>query len=110
MPLTPEDVRQREFRLAFRGYNEEEVDGFLDEVEVELRRLLKEADELRSQLAAAQATPPPQPVTSEAEEMLRRTLLLAQRTADETIASAQAEAERLTGEARAEAAATLQQA
>ncbi len=105
MPLTPEDVRQREFRLSFRGYNEEEVDSFLDEVEVELARLLKENADLRSQATAA-----PAPVSSEAEEMLRRTLLLAQRTADETVASAQAEAERMVEEARTQAAATLQHA
>lgn len=110
MPLTPEDVRNRRFKTAFRGYDETEVDTFLDEVEVELTRLLGNEDELRKRLEAAQSAPPPQPVQSEAEEMLRRTLLLAQRTADETVASAQAEAERLTGDARAQAAALVQQA
>ena len=109
MPLTPEDVRSRRFKTSFRGYDETEVDTFLDEVEVELTRLLGEADTLRQRLEAVQSAPP-QPVHSEAEEMLRRTLLLAQRTADETVASAQADAERVTAEARALAAATLQQA
>jgi DivIVA domain-containing protein len=110
MPLTPEDVRNRRFKGSFRGYDEEEVDSFLDEVEVELTRLLADNETLRQRVESA---PPPQaqqPVTSEAEEMLRRTLLLAQRTADETVAAAQAEAERLTAEARALAAATVQQA
>ncbi|HEU0132730.1 MAG TPA: DivIVA domain-containing protein [Mycobacteriales bacterium] len=110
MPLTPEDVRNRRFKTAFRGYDEEEVDTFLDEVEVELSRLLSDNDGLRQRLETVQAAPPPQPVTSEAEEMLRRTLLLAQRTADETVAGAQAEAERITGEARALAAQTVQAA
>src|SRR3712207_8878484 len=49
-------------------------------------------------------------VQSEAEEMLRRTLLLAQRTADETVASAQADAERMTNEARERAETLLRQA
>jgi DivIVA domain-containing protein len=110
MPLTPEDVRNRRFKTSFRGYDEEEVDSFLDEVEVELTRLLGDNDSLRQRLDAIAAAPPPQPVSSEAEEMLRRTLLLAQRTADETVASAQAEAERLTAEARESADATVQQA
>ena len=110
MPLTPEDVRNRRFKTSFRGYDEEEVDTFLDEVEVELSRLLADTDSLRQRLEAAASAPPPQPVASEAEEMLRRTLLLAQRTADETVAAAQAEAERLTSEAQARATATVQQA
>ena len=110
MPLTPEDVRNRRFKNAFRGYDETEVDTFLDEVEVELTRLLGEQDELRKKLQAAQAAPPPQTVQSEAEDMLRRTLVLAQRTADETVASAQAEAERMTSEAQTQAATLMQQA
>src|SRR4051794_6222051 len=110
MALTPEDVQSRRFKTSFRGYDEEEVDSFLDEVEVELVRLHGESDALRQRLDAARAAPPPQPVTSEAEEMLRRTLLLAQRTADETVAAAQAEAEKLVSEASARATSTLQQA
>jgi hypothetical protein len=42
--------------------------------------------------------------TAEMEEMLRRTLLLAQRTADQAVAEAQAEADRLKSEAAAHAA------
>lgn len=110
MPLTPEDVRNRRFKTAFRGYDETEVDTFLDEVEVELTRLQGEQDDLRKRLQAAQSAPPPQPVASEAEEMLRRTLVLAQRTADETVANAQQEAERVTTDARTQAAAMVQQA
>jgi DivIVA domain-containing protein len=55
MPLTPEDVRNKQFttvRLR-EGYDEDEVDAFLDEVEAELTRLLRENDELRAKLAAA---------------------------------------------------------
>jgi DivIVA domain-containing protein len=49
--LTPIDVQQKEFRLAFRGYNERDVDEFLDLVTEELaayteenRRLQDRAD------------------------------------------------------------------
>src|SRR4029453_16474767 len=34
--LTPIDVQQKEFRLAFRGYNERDVDEFLDLITEEL--------------------------------------------------------------------------
>jgi len=74
MPLTPEDVRNKQFttvRLR-EGYDEDEVDAFLDEVETELRRLIRENDELRAKLAAATkaaaaapATPASTPVVEE---------------------------------------------
>ena len=53
MPLTPADVRNKQFsttRLR-SGYDEEEVDAFLDEVESELDRLIQENEELRAKLA-----------------------------------------------------------
>lgn len=34
--ITPEDVQQVEFRLAFRGYNERDVDAFLDRITADL--------------------------------------------------------------------------
>ena len=54
MPLTPQDVRDKVFRPTRmrRGYDEDEVDGFLDEVEAELGRLLNEIGELQRQLQA----------------------------------------------------------
>jgi DivIVA domain-containing protein len=61
MPLTPEDVANKQFtstRLK-PGYDETEVDEFLDEVEAELTRLYRENDELRSKLAAAASGRPP---------------------------------------------------
>ncbi|HET8969412.1 MAG TPA: DivIVA domain-containing protein [Candidatus Nanopelagicales bacterium] len=83
MPLTPEDVANKQFtstRLK-PGYDETEVDEFLDEVEAELTRLYRENDELRSKLAAAgrgeapsappQAAPAPSG-PSEQEERLGR--------------------------------------
>jgi DivIVA domain-containing protein len=53
MPLTPADVRNKQFSTTRLrpGYDEEEVDAFLDEVEAELDRLLQENDELRAKLA-----------------------------------------------------------
>lgn len=45
--VTPVDVQQKEFRLAFRGYNERDVDAFLDEVTEELAAVLEENKRLR---------------------------------------------------------------
>ncbi|MBB6121431.1 DivIVA domain-containing protein [Nocardiopsis algeriensis] len=53
MPLTPADVRNKQFSTTRLrpGYDEEEVDAFLDEVESELDRLIQENEELRGKLA-----------------------------------------------------------
>lgn len=57
MALTPEDVVNKRFQSTkFReGYDQDEVDDFLDEIVVELRRLTQENDELRQRLVAADA-------------------------------------------------------
>jgi len=53
VPLTPADVRNKQFSTTRLrpGYAEEEVDAFLDEVEAELDRLLQENEDLRAKLA-----------------------------------------------------------
>ena len=114
MPLTPEDVQKKQFTtVRFKeGYDEEEVDAFLDEVEAELRRLLAENQQLNRTAAAPaapaaapppQAPPPPAAPAEDPTETALRTLLLAQRTADEAIAQAKAEAEQVVAQARVRA-------
>ncbi|MGT2460453.1 MULTISPECIES: DivIVA domain-containing protein [Sinomonas] len=53
MALTPEDVVNKRFQpTKFReGYDQDEVDDFLDEIVIELRRLNQENDELRKKVA-----------------------------------------------------------
>jgi DivIVA domain-containing protein len=64
MPLTPQEVASKVFgptRMR-RGYDENEVDAFLDQVEAELTRLTAENDRLRQeneQLRAGGAAPVP---------------------------------------------------
>jgi len=51
MPLTPAEVHNVAFKkppIGKRGYDEEEVDAFLDIVEVELSRLIEENNELKA--------------------------------------------------------------
>ncbi|GAB3617618.1 DivIVA domain-containing protein [Okibacterium endophyticum] len=57
MALTPEDVVNKQFQQTkFReGYDQDEVDDFLDEVVVELRRLTQENEELKERLAKAES-------------------------------------------------------
>jgi len=131
MELTPQTLHAVEFREARRGgYNTRDVDDFLERVaagvghlherlrEVGARaetaeaRLLdaqRQIDEVqrRGPSAAPVATAGVQAVgASETDDTLRRTLVLAQRTADATIKEAKQEANRLIDEARAEAGRT----
>jgi len=54
MPISPQEIQDREFREAFRGYNQDDVDSFLDEIAVEFGRLYQENQRMKVQLAALQ--------------------------------------------------------
>jgi DivIVA domain-containing protein len=110
MPLTPDDVQNKRFtvvRFGKSGYDEEEVDSFLDEIEAEMRRLLAESNSLRAAASAPADVAPAAPAApaEEPNETALRTLLLAQRTADDAIAQAHAESEQIINDARQRAAA-----
>ena len=69
MALTPEDVVNKRFQSTkFReGYDQDEVDDFLDEVVAEMRRLVEENEALKSELEEAKeqaASAPAQPGSS----------------------------------------------
>ena len=100
MALTPIDVQQKTFKIALRGYAEDEVDEFLDEVVISLRDLeqqLRDAEErvsfIEDQLKANRET----------EDALRRTFVVAQRTADTVVSEAREEADRILAEANSKA-------
>ena len=60
MPLTPAEVHNVVFKkppIGKRGYDEEEVDAFLDIIEVELARLIEENTDLSSS-SSGQPWPP----------------------------------------------------
>jgi DivIVA domain-containing protein len=59
MPLTPAEVHNVAFKkppIGKRGYDEEEVDAFLDIVEVELSRLIEENNDLRARASSGAPT------------------------------------------------------
>lgn len=88
--ITPKDVQEVEFRLAFRGYNERDVDAFLDRVTEDLAAYLEELEQLRAGGAATPTAPDVQAARAEADRILEE---------------ARAEADRILAEARARAAA-----
>ena len=123
MALSPQRIRDITFKPARKGYDQGEVDNFLEEVAATLESAQNDATamEARARAAVARLQELTQGQGAEApaaaaEEMrghvdeaetISRTLLLAQRTADQTVADAQAEADRLLATARDEAASRL---
>ncbi|MCU6479196.1 DivIVA domain-containing protein [Arthrobacter sp. A2-55] len=117
MALTPEDVVNKRFQpTKFReGYDQDEVDDFLDEIVVELRRLHQENDELRKKLAdntsnvqAAPAAPAPllEKVPETAAEPVKEAVVEAAPAKPATPAAPVVEAAPVAAAAPAPAAAT----
>ncbi len=49
--ITPADIQNKDFSKSFRGYEEEEVDMFLDLITLDLEKLMKENLNLKAQIA-----------------------------------------------------------
>ena len=107
--LTPIDVQQKEFRLAFRGYNERDVDGFLDLITEELAAYVEENRRLQDQDGMAGFTSPSGGIDAtdasrEAKEILARARAKAEaivRDAEERGAAIMGSAAAGTGDHRA---------
>jgi DivIVA domain-containing protein len=92
-------VRETTFREKLRGYHPGDVDGFLDQVAFafdELESRLRDAEERAAKAAGETA------VAVADDETVRRTLTLAQRTAELAIAEAERQAAELVERARGE--------
>jgi cell division initiation protein len=100
MKLTPLDIHHKEFRNSLRGYNPEEVDDFLDEVADEFERLFKENIDLSEKYDAAQER---LRGYAEMEQALQKAFVSSQAAADDTVARARADADRLVKDAEAKA-------
>ena len=90
--LTPADIHNKEFSRSFRGYNEEEVDDFLDEVVGDLEELLKQKDRLEDELNLERKKIVQY---QEMEKDLRETMEVAQKTAAEAVQSAKLRVEEM---------------
>lgn len=109
--ITIELIESKEFKLKARGYDQEEVDTFLDEICDEMERQLNTIARLQQQLKEAQVQKPaapaapaaPAPVATAhvAADDFREVLEMAQRVKNETIAEAQRKADAIMSEAQA---------
>lgn len=96
MKLTPLDIQHKEFHRSLRGYNEEEVDIFLDEVSEEFSQLFKENIELKESLEKLEEK---MKQYEGLEQAIQKTLLTAEKSAEEIRSNARKEAEIIIREA-----------
>ena len=91
MDVSPKTLREVEFREKMRGYHPEDVDHFLEEVAAGLEVL---QDRLRQAVERAQRAEAAAAEAEGSDETLRKTLVLAQRTADMAVQEAREQAAR----------------
>jgi len=96
MEITPRELRDSDIADAFRGYQKEVVDEMLERAASALEAANERVRQLTEQVNAAQAEAGR---SRETEDILHRTLLLAQRAADEAVAEAQEKARQMVEEA-----------
>lgn len=104
MPITPIDIRNKEFRKGVRGYQTEEVERFLDTVSKEFEVLYTENFELREKVQRHEQE---LKQYKQLEGTLQQTMVLAQQTADEVKQSARHEADLMLKAAEQEKAQQL---
>ena len=90
--LTPLDIHNKEFKRSFRGYNEDEIDDFLDQVVNDYEKLFRENDNLKEELSRMKKD---NAQYQKLENNLKETLLIAQKTANEVTDTAKQHAENL---------------
>ena len=116
--LTPLDIQKKEFKRAFRGYSEDEVDQFLDQLVRDYELLYVENQSLREKLEASEAA---KARYLEMEKIIKDAVIMAQKNADDlmrnarqqadmTLEDARLNAEKIIGEAEAKAGQSLQEA
>jgi cell division initiation protein len=95
MPLTPLDIHNKEFGRSFRGYNEDEVNEFLDQVIKDYEALIRENKELEEKNAMLHER---LGHFTNIEESLSKSIIVAQSTAEEVKSNAKKEAQLIVKE------------
>ncbi len=90
MPLTPLDIHNKEFSRRLRGYDEDEVNEFLDQVIKDYEGMIRDNKDLQNQLLAVQER---LDHFANLEETLSKTIIVAQEAADEVKNNAKKEAQ-----------------
>lgn len=97
MAITPMDIHNKEFAKSFRGYNDDEVDQFLDKIVEEFERLYKDNLELKERLGMLGDQVSHYKAM---ENTLKETLVTAQKTASDVSVAAERKSELIILEAQ----------
>jgi DivIVA domain-containing protein len=120
--LTPADINNKQFKATRirEGYDQDEVDNFLDEVSasmVDLVRELKEAKDLikvlknqNAQLSNAPTSQLPLVTSASPAGSVEKIITMAQETADKHVADAKGQADQIVREAGGQAAKAIEDA
>ncbi len=98
--LTPLEIENKKFPTKFKGYDDVEVDTFLDQIIVDYEKLYKENAELKNQIEEDKKD---LDHYRSVERTLQNTLVMAQTTAEDIKTNAQSRAEQIIRDAQSEA-------
>src|SRR5436190_2149696 len=96
MEITPRELRDVEIRESMRGYHRDEVNDLLERAAATIEAAHERVQQMTERMSSIQSE---QGRTRETEDILHRTLLLAQRAADEAVAEATAKSRQMLDEA-----------
>jgi cell division initiation protein len=96
LPLTPLDIHNKEFTRGFRGYSEDEVNDFLDQVIKDYEAVIREKKDLEESVANLEEKIS---YFKNIEETLNKSILIAQETGEEVKRTASKEARLIVKEA-----------
>ena len=97
MALTPLDIHNKEFHVKLRGYDQDEVNDFLDQVIKDYEQALKENERLTDSLKQNQEK---LKYFNDLKDSLNQSIIVAQEAADKVKANSQREAEIINREAQ----------
>ena len=101
--ITVEEISLKEFSFANKGYNQKEVDDFLDDICDEIERMENEIMDLRQKTTVVRNETPNSTVSAENEQSFREVLAMAVQVKEETIRKAKEDAEAIRAKAETEA-------
>jgi cell division initiation protein len=107
MKLTPLDIQQQQFRTTFWGFDQKEVDAFLDLLATDVEELIRNNNSLREELKRKDAELQEH---RERERTLKETMITATRITEDIKQNARKEAEIIIGAAEAQAEQIIQNA
>lgn len=105
-------IREVEFRERMRGYHQEDVDDFLEQVARGVEELERQLAAAKEEIASlrARAAEPAAATSDSSGDVIQRTLIVAQRAADQLREEAERDARELRAEAQRQAERVLAEA